>query len=112
MDKFKKQLIGIWIIFIFFIFTFPVMAAEFPRPLGEDSLQIIIGRVINVVLGVVGSVFLVMFIYGGVLWMMSSGNNEKIQKGRDTLIWATLGLIVIFASYAMVRFVLVGLRQY
>ena len=38
-----------------------------------------------------------------------AGSNEKVQKGKDILIWATIGLVVIFASYAMVKFVIEGI---
>ncbi len=48
-----------------------------------------------------------MFIYGGLVWMTAAGFNEKVQKGKDILIWATVGLVIIFTSYALVRFVLV-----
>ena len=48
-----------------------------------------------------------MFIYGGLVWMTAAGSNEKVQKGKDILIWATVGLVIIFTSYALVRFVLV-----
>ena len=48
-----------------------------------------------------------MFIYGGLVWMTAAGANEKVQKGKDILIWATVGLVIIFTSYALVRFVLV-----
>ena len=41
--------------------------------------------------------------------MLAAGNNEKVQKGKDILIWATIGLIIIFSAYAIVKFVFVGL---
>ncbi len=66
----------------------------------------LIGRVINGVLGVVGSLALIMFVYGGLLWMTSAGNDEKVKQGKDVLIWATLGLLIIFASYALVNFII------
>ena len=76
------------------------------NPLGEGATpQILIGRMINAVLGLVGSLALVMFIYGGFTWMLSAGNQEKVQKGKNILIWASLGLIIIFTAYALVKFV-------
>jgi len=81
-----------------------------PNPLGTDaaskSPQVLLGRVINSVLGIIGSLALVMFIYGGATWMLSGGNQEKVTKGKQILIWATLGLVIIFTAYALVRFVL------
>ena len=70
------------------------------------SPQTLIGRIINAVLGIVGSLALAMFIYGGFTWMTAAGSPEKIEKGKEILIWATIGLIVIFTSYALVNFIL------
>ncbi|MCF7860278.1 pilin [Patescibacteria group bacterium] len=75
---------------------------------GIDSPQTLIGRIINSVLGVVGSLALVMFIYGGLIWMTSSGSSEQVKKGRDILIWAAIGLVIIFSAYGLVRFVIIG----
>ncbi|MEK7580568.1 MAG: pilin [Patescibacteria group bacterium] len=90
----------------------PVLAiangdAELPNPLGETKdIGPLAANLIKVVLGLVGVLALVMFIYGGILWMTSGGNEQKIKKGKDTLVWATLGLAIIFFSYAIVNFVL------
>jgi hypothetical protein len=77
---------------------------------GEDgkapSANTIIGRVINAVLGIIGSLALLMFVYGGITWMTSSGSPEKIKKGRDIIIWSVIGLAIIFFSYALVNFVI------
>ena len=79
------------------------------NPISTSDPNELIGQVISAVLGVVGSLALLMFIYGGLVWMTAAGNNEKVQKGKNVLIWATIGLMVIFSSYAMVRFVIEGL---
>ena len=38
--------------------------------------------------------------------MTSAGNAQRIEKGRETLTWAAIGLVVIFASYALVNLIL------
>ena len=68
--------------------------------------QTFIGTVISGVLGIVGSLALAMFIYGGFLWMTAAGNAEQVAKGKNVLIWATLGLVIIFSSYALVQFII------
>jgi hypothetical protein len=40
-----------------------------------------------------------------VLWMTSLGNTQQIEKGKETLKWATIGLMIIFASYAILSFI-------
>lgn len=82
------------------------------NPLGSVTTpQALMGRLINSVLGVVGSIALLMFVYGGLTWMTSSGNDEKVKKGRDIILWSTIGLVVIFMSYALTRFVLSTIVQ-
>ncbi len=76
------------------------------NPLGTDSVQVLIGRVINAVLGVVGSIALLMFVYGGLTWMTSSGSQERVKKGKEIIIWSAIGLIVIFGAYGLVSFII------
>ncbi|MFA6194511.1 MAG: pilin [Patescibacteria group bacterium] len=77
------------------------------NPLGDvTSPQAFIGKIINSILGVVGSLALLMFVYGGLTWMTSSGSADKVKKGRDTLLWAAIGLVVIFSAYGLTRFIL------
>lgn len=82
------------------------MAIGIDNPLKVNDVPTLIGNVINYVLGIVGSLALVMFIYGGIVWMTAAGNEKSIDKGKNILMWAALGLAVIFLSYALTRFVL------
>lgn len=74
--------------------------------LEECSIPFIIGRAIRTVLGIVGSIALAIFVYGGFVWMTARGNDEKVKHAKDVLTWATMGLIVIFASYIAVSFII------
>lgn len=81
------------------------------NPLGESDIRVIIGRVIKGILSLIGSIAFLMFVYGGVLWLTSGGRSEYVKKGKDILTWATLGLGVIFASYAAVSAILNALTS-
>ncbi|NCT54338.1 hypothetical protein GW758_00050, partial [Candidatus Falkowbacteria bacterium] len=65
-----------------------------------------VGRVINSLMGIVGSLALLMFVYGGLIWMTSSGSQDKVKKGKDILLWSAVGLIVIFGAYALTKFII------
>jgi hypothetical protein len=81
------------------------------NPIGVKSVPELIGNIINAALGIVGSLALIMFIYGGFTWMLAAGNEKAVEKGRNILIWATVGLVVIFASYSLVNFIInTGIR--
>lgn len=80
------------------------------NPLGNiESPQALVGQVINSLFGIIGSLALVMFIYGGFLWMTSAGSSEQVKKGKDIFIWAVVGLMIVFSAYSIVRFVIEGI---
>lgn len=109
----KKTIFGISILLAtaYSLHALPALAqgVALPNPLGIDSVPSLIGRVIQGLTGIVGSIALAMFLYGGFLWLTSAGNNEKIKKGKEILIWAVLGLALIFSSYIIVNFVITGI---
>lgn len=84
----------------------------FPSPISKDkTVAQVLGDVVKGMLGIVGSIALVMFLYGGVLWMTAAGNDDQIKKGRATVVWAAIGLFVIFASYSIVQFIFKKVAQ-
>ena len=113
MSKNKKIFIsivcGLIILIPCFVLAADPATGKLTNPLGTTDLQTLIGKVIKAVLGIVGSIALLMFIYGGFMWMTSSGNEQKISKGKNVLTWATIGLAIIFLSYTLVNFVIGGL---
>ncbi len=80
-------------------------AVSLSNPLQADSLPELINNVIKGLLGVVGAISLLMIVIGGILWMTSGGNSDRIKRGKDTLVWAVIGLVVVFLSYAIINFV-------
>lgn len=66
------------------------------------TLASLIGRGIRAVIGVVGAIALLMFIYGGIMWMASGGSEERISTAKNILKNATIGLLLIFFSYTII----------
>lgn len=93
-------------------------AAELKGDIGEklkkfDGLGLIssdvpsvIGLIIRTAFGLIGSIALAMFVYGGIMWMTAGGSEDKVKKARNTFLWATLGLIAVFMSYAVISYVI------
>ncbi len=71
------------------------------NPLGETDPRVLIGRVISALLSIIGSLVLLMFIYGGMLWITSMGEPKKVQKGKDILVWTVAGLGIVAAAYVL-----------
>jgi hypothetical protein len=56
------------------------------------------------ILGIVGSLALLMFIYGGFTWLTSAGNTKAVDKGKAIVMGAATGLVIVFLSYSIVDF--------
>jgi hypothetical protein len=72
----------------------------------EESLIIAIGKIINVILGFLGIIFIVLIIYGGFMWMTAQGNEAQVEKARKILIRAIIGVIIILVSFIATWFVM------
>lgn len=84
---------------------------EFDKP--TDPLKyagynpaLVLAKIINGLLLILGTISLLMFIYAGVLWMTDQGAGSNIKKARSILVWSTSGLILIFVAYIAVGYLL------
>ncbi len=80
----------------------PLGTATNPNP----NIPTIVGRTIKYIIGIIGSLTFVVFVYGGALWLTSAGNSDRVQKGLQAMLWAAIGIIVIFSSYAILTLIL------
>jgi len=116
LSSFKSALIIFTALTVFLLFFNAVnlsFAVDLKNPLGDNmnDPRIFIGRLIKGILGLSGSIALLMFVYGGVVYLTAQGENERIQRAKNTLTWATVGLAVIFGSYAFLTYLFKGLGQ-
>ncbi len=61
-------------------------------------------NVANIILGIVGAVALVVFVYGGIRMMASGGNAEAVSTGKKSIVGAVIGLLLVFGSYSLISF--------
>ncbi len=59
----------------------------------------------KILLGLTGSLALLAFIYGGVVFLISAGNREKVEQAKKIIIGAVIGLIIVFTSFIIIGFV-------
>lgn len=86
-------------------------AATLTNPIGTTNFREVISRLIQAILGISGSIALLMFVYGGFLWLISAGEPEKVKKGKEVMKWAVLGLVVIVGAYTIVRAIVSALES-
>jgi len=61
--------------------------------------------VANFILGIVGALTLLMFVYGGFMWILSGGSSERVKKGKDIIVGSIVGLLIVFSSYMIISWV-------
>jgi hypothetical protein len=66
----------------------------------------VVNKVITLALGLAAIVAVIAMMYGGFLMITSAGNEETFGKGKKTLVFAALGLVVIIAAGAIVAFII------
>ena len=65
--------------------------------------------IMKIILGLVGSLSLLAFVYGGVTFLLSAGNSKKVDDGINTIKAAVVGLLITFASVLIINLFFGGL---
>lgn len=113
---YKPIIISILIILTAFIISPSVLAQDIGTGSGDNPLNTItnragyktvqgdafidtfIGKIIAMVLGFVGALFLGLIVFAGFQWMSAGGNEDTVSKARKKIVSSVIGLgIVLFA---------------
>jgi len=79
--------------------------AGFKTSAETGGLPALVGKIINVFISILGVLFVVLMVYGGYLWMTSFGNSQKVDRAKELIIDAVIGLIIILLAYAIANFI-------
>ena len=74
---------------------------------GDYSLNDFISLAVNIanwILASVGALALLFFVYGGFVFILSGGSEEKVKEGKTILMNAIIGLAIVFCSYLIIHF--------
>jgi len=69
-----------------------------------QDIAVAFSSLIRLLLGGFGAAALVFFVWGGVQWLVSGGNMEKVARGRTIMINTVFAMILAFGSYLLVSF--------
>jgi hypothetical protein len=70
----------------------------------SDDIENSAAKVIATILSFVGVAFLILMIYGGVLWMISQGEPAQVKKAKDIIINGIIGLVIVVFAYAITSY--------
>ena len=80
------------------------------NPGASTDLMGDIKNILNAVFGVIGIIAVIMIVLGGISYATSQGDPGKVKKGKDTILYGIIGLIVALLAFAIVNFVLGALQ--
>ncbi len=73
--------------------------------LPKTGLNNLVGTIIKQALSLLGIFTLIIVMYGGFLWMISGGNEERKKQARGVFVNGIIGLIIILLAYSIVSYV-------
>jgi hypothetical protein len=116
------RLVPIIISLVLFAMVFALPAAAQLAPLGDtpcetlgiacdkDASATSVGTrvvgIINIFLALAGLIALIMIIVGGVQYIISLGDDNKLQQAKNIILYALIGLIIIGLAAVVVNFVI------
>ncbi len=81
-------------------------------PIGlQKDMDTLLPGIIKSILSVVGIIFLILLIWGGVVWMTAAGNQERIGKAKKVIIGALIGIVIIILAYAITMYITLALTE-
>lgn len=77
------------------------------NPFGDQAQTLpgIFNRIINIILGLIVIAAVVVIIISGFRMVAGGGNPDQVKKAKTGIIWALIGLVVAFMSFAIVSIV-------
>jgi len=65
----------------------------------------VVSTVISGFLSLLGIIFIILIITAGYNWMSARGEEQKVEKAKETIQRAIIGLVIIVVAYAITYFV-------
>ncbi|HAU66683.1 TPA: hypothetical protein DCW61_05035 [Candidatus Uhrbacteria bacterium] len=75
----------------------------------DADITVIIARLIRTAITFVGVITVVFIVYGGFVLTTAGGNSDRVKTAKKIITNAALGLVLVFASFAIVQFILSAL---
>jgi len=73
--------------------------------LGEITIPAIVSALIKFALVIAALVAFAFLIFGGIKWITSGGDKEATAKAQSTITAALIGLVIVFAAWAIIRLI-------
>ena len=70
-----------------------------------QGFQCLVANILNVVLTIFAFVGFAMFIYAGVVLLLSGGQPSNFENAKNTLVYAVLGFVLAISSFVIINLI-------
>lgn len=74
---------------------------EVRNPIQTEDFTGLAASIIRWLLSIVGGLSLLMLVYGGIVYITSGGDQQKVQQGKKIITWTIFGLLLVLMSYSI-----------
>jgi hypothetical protein len=71
----------------------------------DQNLMEVLAGLIKSLFSILGILLLLVILYGGFLYMISGGADEKVDTAKKTILNGVIGIVIILLSFSLVNFV-------
>lgn len=70
-----------------------------------QGLQCLLANILSVTLTLIGIAGFIMLLVGSMKWLLSGGNAQHVEKAKNTMTYAVVGLIVALSAFIILNLV-------
>jgi lysylphosphatidylglycerol synthetase-like protein (DUF2156 family) len=78
---------------------------DIDNPVSGTDLGSVLSSVINALLLFAGAVAVLFLIIGGFRYVVSAGSPDQVEGAKKTILYAIVGLIIIFIAFVLVQLI-------
>ena len=93
----KKTIVFSSVLLSFLLLAMPVLAAS----ADVSKIQTFIQSVIQVLVTLAGLVSAGFFVWGGIGYITSSGDPEKLDRAKKTIVYSAIGLVIVLGAFVL-----------
>lgn len=93
----KKTIVFSSTLLSFLLLAMPVLAAS----ADVSKIQTFIQSVIQVLVTLAGLVSAGFFVWGGIGYITSSGDPEKLDRAKKTIVYSAIGLVIVLGAFVI-----------
>ncbi len=82
-------------------------SGKLDNPINANNIVELVGLLVGSFFDVIGAAAFLFIIIGGFLMVTAAGDDEKIERGKNILLYTAVGLGLLVMSYVIIKYVIV-----